>query len=141
MSLQRISSTAVALVTVRMLKTTKGTPLDQTSLWAPAPNVYRQLIFSDCSPSALTSAVMHIFNLVFYILSYFILLFVLKYTYNIDKIYILMETKMIKKKISHINLPIIQLPAPPHLLLILKYLLLVWWMFSFNLHNSGEVLL
>lgn len=41
---------------------------------------------------------MHIFNLVFYILSYFILLFVLKYTYNIDKIHMLMETKMIKKK-------------------------------------------
>ena len=132
-----ISSTATAFVTVRMLKTTKGTPLDQISLWAPAPNVYRQLTFSDCSPSALTSDVMHIFNLVLYILSYFIFFFVFKYTYNIDKIYILMKTKMIKKR-SFISVCLtIQLPTPPHLLLILKYILLVWCMFSFNLHNNS----
>lgn len=71
-----------------------------TSLWAPGPDACRKLTFIDCSPSALPSAVVHVFNLVSYILSHFILFFVSKYTY-INKIYILIKTKMIKKDESY----------------------------------------
>lgn len=110
-----------------------------TSLWAPGPEVCIKLTFIDCLPSALPSAIVHVFNLVSYILSHFILFFVSKYTY-INKIYILIKTKMIKK-MNHISRPTVPL-STPHLPPALKYLPLVWHVFSFNLHNNSvEVLL